>query len=147
NRLLGRKDLLPMPMGKTVKTALREPLFLNRDTFHQPAYHTFRDDKRYEVFSAVAVWQAIDLEAPADAAKDDGNGKHAADHGIRLESSNGKPAVVSRPVDGGEVVLVTTASHSQRVYQPDGKTDVWEWSLWPDLPVFVPFMHTLINSL
>src|SRR5262249_26012057 len=43
--------------------------------------------------------------------------------------------------------FVTTAAHSQRVYEPDGKTDIWEWSLWPDLPVFVPFMHTLINSL
>ena len=62
NRLLGKKhDLLPMALGKTVKTKVGEPLLLNRDKFTRPAFQPFRDDKYYEDFSQVGVWQAVDL--------------------------------------------------------------------------------------
>jgi hypothetical protein len=146
NRVLGKKhNLLPMPLHKTVRLPAKEPLFFNRDTFNRPAFTPFRDDKRYEVFSAVAVWQALEL-APLHVAA---NGEEsAADaHGVLVRYSNGSPAVVSRNIDAGEVVLVTTAAHAHRQHGADGKKGLWEWSIWPDLPVFVPFMHTLVNSL
>jgi hypothetical protein len=146
NRVLLKKhDLLPMPLLRTVKMPPKEPLFINRDSFNRPAFEPFREDKRYEVFSAVAAWQAVDLLAPA--AKKDDSGKEEPAHGVLLRYNNGQPAVVTRTIDAGEVVFVTTASHSHRVSGADGKKGFWEWSIWPDLPVFVPFVHTLINSL
>ncbi len=147
NRLLGKKhDLLPLPLGKTVKTKGGEPLVLNRDTFSRPAFQPFRDDKDYKAFAAVLVWQAIDLvETPkttqeAPAAHDDAQG-------VLLRYGNGQPAVATRAVDAGEVVFVTTAANFDLTYSPDGRVESPTWSTWPRVWVFVPFVHTLINTL
>lgn len=146
NRVLGKTaDLLPLPLARVVKTHPREPLFFNRDSFNRPAFEVFREDKRYEVFSAVGAWQMIELQTPT--AKLDESGKEQPQQGVLVRYSNGQPAVVTRTVDAGEVVFVTTAAHSHRVSGADGKKGFWEWTIWPDLPVFVPFVHTLINSL
>ncbi len=146
NRVLGKKvDVLPMPLTRMVKTHPKERLFLNRDTFNRPAFEAFREDKRYAVFGAVGAWQMIELQTPT--VKLDENGKERPQQGVLLRYENNQPAVVARSVDAGEVVFVTTAAHSHRFTGADGIKGYYEWTNWADLPVFVPFVHTLINTL
>jgi hypothetical protein len=146
NRVLGKKyDLLPMPLARVVKRLPGEPLYINRSTFNRPAFDIFREDKRYEqLLAGVGVWQMIEPQAPP---KTDESAKEAHDHGVLVRYSNDDPAVVTRTVDAGEVVFVTTAAHARRLTGADGRKGFWEWTIWPDLPVFVPFVHTLINTL
>jgi hypothetical protein len=149
NRVLGRKHhLLPMPLSKTVKRPVGDPLFFNRDTLSWPAFERFRSDKLYASVAGTAVWQYVELETPAEDA-----GKNSAAPNVLLRydqgqsGDKGRPAIVTRSVDAGEVVFVTTASHSRLVPGKDGKHVYYEWSVWADTKLFVPFIHTLVNSL
>jgi hypothetical protein len=150
NRVLAKKhDLLPMPLAKVVKAAAGHPLLLNRDSITRPAFQAFRDDKYYEDLSAVGVWQAIDVAENAKSitpVKDD-KAKDADGASVLMRYNTGQPAIVTRTLDAGEVVFVTTAANFDLVYGLDGKAAAPAWSMWPRVWVFVPFVHTLINSL
>src|SRR5262249_45955247 len=61
---------------------------------------------------------------------------------VVLRSGDGKPLLVTRKVDAGEVVLVTTAAG----FDLDPKTQNATWTDWPfHLGVYIPFLHTLVG--
>jgi uncharacterized repeat protein (TIGR01451 family) len=150
NRLLSKKyDLLPMRLVKAVKLPASKPLEFDRNSFTRPAFQPFRDDEYYKEFSKVGVWQAFELEespgSTADAEKKDD--RDAPARGVLFRYSNGQPAVVTRSLDAGEVVFVTTAADFQLAFKSDGTPEARTWSMWPAAWMFVPFTHTLINAL
>ena len=124
NKVLGKKfGLLPAPL-KGVASAPKVPFFISRDSFGQgPAsYWKFKDDKYYEDFGKVEVWQHLQMDLggvaamrrrrkPADppsesATKDrDDNPPQVI---VKLDS--GKPLAVSKKVDAGEVIFIATAA-------------------------------------
>jgi hypothetical protein len=148
NQLLGEKqNLLPATLGKSVKFPAEKPARLNRNSFEPPAFLPFKDDERYKEFGEIGIWQYLDtteIASPkkADDKKDDKDKKEENAVSVILRYSDGKPAVLSRKVDAGEVVLFTTAANLQL----DDKFNV-QWSDWPASWVFVPFLHTTVNHL
>lgn len=158
NKLLFAKHgLLPMPLKAIVKTPAKEPHFINRDTFGQgPAtYWKFKDDKYYEIFDAVPIWQHVELDPTRKA----GRKEEGADRGEKDESaskksedpvqvivkmSNGQPLVVNKKVDAGEVIFIGTAA------QQDGQdpmTGVPNWTIFHRLPAYVYFLDATIAHL
>ncbi len=132
NRLLGQKhDLLPAQIAGFLEQPAKSPLLINRDSIALPALWKFKEDDYYKDFGRIEVWRALDVQAK--------EGGH-----VGLRYSNGKPALLSRRVDAGEVVLVTTAA------DPSFQTGAGypAWTDWPlRLGMYVPFVDVLVSQL
>ncbi len=133
-----RQGLLPLPIRGVYRTDTGTPLVIDRASFSLPAFAKFKDDERYKDFSRTEVWKALELdEAPARDRPDDEPAT------VALRTADGKPLVVTRKVDAGDVVLVTTAANLEL----DDKTLNPTWTDWPLHPGFVPFVQTLVGYL
>jgi hypothetical protein len=151
NRLLGKKHgLLPLPIKGVLEHPVKSPLKLNPGSAGIPAFWKFRDDEYYKGLKDVEVYKALDLEEPEKAAKakDDATANEPREKKqdpltVALRYANGKPAVVTRLVDGGEVVFISTsADRGWRRDSPDPT-----WTDWPIRSEFVPFVDVLISHL
>jgi hypothetical protein len=147
--------LLPFPVTGLIERPPDEPLHLNRNTAGLAVYQRFKEDKVYELFNQVRVWQSLALKDPSAPAARKGAGKDNARDLKAPENSSspvtvafryddGQPAVVANKVDGGEVLLFTTSSDPG--WRPDA-TDV----TWTNLPLlfncWVPLVHETVNHL
>jgi hypothetical protein len=157
NRVLGQRlGLLPLPIKGVVQRAVKEPLLINRDSFELPALLKFKTDELYKDFNRVEVWKALELDTgrlapvrrtgtdPAPAEEGDAEAATAEMPPIvALRYQNSLPAIVSRKVDAGEVLLVTTAA------DPGWKDDAPHpvWTDWPLHFVYVPFIDVLVAHL
>ncbi|MSQ96704.1 MAG: VWA domain-containing protein [Gemmataceae bacterium] len=163
NKVLGKKlGLLPMPLKDPVK-ADKQPLRINRTSFGAgpPAYWIFKDEKFYENFNNVEVWQHVELdEAAAEREKDKKPAPKNEDEpgepekksktddenplSVIVRLNNGKPLVVSRKIDAGEVHFIATAAHPEG---RDEKTANPNWSDFVTEIAFIPYMDVSINHL
>jgi hypothetical protein len=148
NQVLGQKQgLLPLPIRGKSKAAGGSPLYVDRDSFALPAFAKFKDDDYYKDFSKVEVWQALDVDdSPGQDKAEAAGGKKAEEDPVTvaLRTTDGKPLVVTRKVDAGEVVLVTTAARMDL----DPKTLNPTWTDWPlHLSVYLPFTQVLVSHL
>lgn len=147
NAILGKKQgLLPMPIKATHKVTTGSPMLVDRDSFALPAFGKFKDDDYYKDFAKVEVWQALELIEPVarEPNEDDAKSRPPDDAAtVALRLSDGKPLVVTRKVDAGEVVLVTTDAG----FDLDKVTQNPTWTDWPYHFVHIPFVHTLVGHL
>jgi hypothetical protein len=121
---------LDMPLDK--------PLYVNRNSAGLPSFWKFKDEEYYKNLNDVAVWHALDMEEPAKSDKKD----TAENVHVVFRYNNGKPAVLSKKVDAGEVLLVTTAA------SPSGADADDIWTTWPILlNVYVPFVDIAMSHL
>ncbi len=160
NRILGQKyGLLPMMLKPAIRTPGPVPFFINRDSFSDgpSSYWKFKDDKLYEIFDAVPVWQHLDLDAmppskktpkaeeeQPEPQKKDEPAKDDNPVQTIVKLNTGKPLAVSRRVDAGEVIFITTAA------QEDGRdpeTRVPKWTAFHRLPPYVFFLDTTLAYL
>ncbi len=135
NRLLGKQELLPLPLLGPVKAG-KEPLGINRSTFALPVYADFKEDALFAKYDDIGVWQSVDFDLSAKPKAEDACV-------VALRFSNDKPAVVARKVDAGEVIFIATAADVQK----EDKTQTPTWSDWAVSPVFVPFVHATVRHL
>jgi len=171
NEILGKQHgLLPTKINGLFDMPQEKPLFFNRGSAGLPAFWKFRDEDFYKNFNDVAVWRALDMAEPprADAKGEPGATGEArnkpkatpaadvpgAPKSTRDEEGqkthvvfrydNGKPAVLTRKIDGGEVMLVTTAASLNPV---EGNPEQI-WTIWPILlNVYVPFIDISVSHL
>ncbi len=152
NRILDKKyGLLPLPIKGVAQNPFQNPLKLNPGSAGIPAFWMFRDDDYYKGLKDVEIYKSLDLEEPekTDAKKDvpvaasEPSDKKHDPQTIAFRFSNGKPAVVSRLVGGGEVLFVATAADK------GWKRDSGEptWTDWPIHREFIPFVHIMIGHL
>jgi hypothetical protein len=157
NKILGRKyGLLPLPLKGVIKAPGNLPYFINRDSFaHAPAtYWNFKDDKYYEVFDAVPVWQHIDVDETASAKKpvkkdDDapeeketGKAKDENQPQVIVRLNSEKPLAVTRKVDAGEVIFIGTAAQ-----QEGADNNIPNWTIFNKLPPYVYFLNATVAHL
>lgn len=136
NRLFGQKvGLLPLRIKGTVERTLQNPLLVSRDSFTLPAFVQFKTDENYKDFNRVEVYKALELD------ETDKNADAPATVALRYQ--NGLPALVSKKVDAGEVLLWTTAA------DPGRKDDApnFVWTNWPLHFVYVPFVDVAVAHL
>ncbi len=160
NEILDKKyGLLPARLKPTIKPPDVVPFFINRDTFAKgPAsYWRFSEDKYFESFDAVPVWQLFDMDEPvavkkpAKTEKEDDAAvkKTPADDQtnpmqVIVRLNNGKPLAVTKRADKGEVVFFATAT------QPEGadpKTRSPNWTILNKLPHLVYFLDVTLAHL
>jgi hypothetical protein len=146
NRLLGQKlGLLPMKINGVVERSLKQPLLVNRDSFELPAFLKFKADEFYKDFSRVEAYKALELEPFAAAATKPGDAGAKAEPPVTvaLRFNNGLPALVSKKVDAGEVLLLATAADPG--WKDDSSNPVW--TDWPLHSVYVPFVDVAVAHL
>ncbi len=154
NRILGSKHgLLPLPIKKV--NEVKKPLHINRHSAALPAYMNFKEDDYYKDFSKVEVFRSLELEQPAmvEVPKNEETPKNSppADKTdkeknlltIALRYDNDQPAVVSKKVDAGEVLLITTAA--ELGFKADSPEPTWtDWSIHQTFPAY---LDVTINHL
>jgi hypothetical protein len=146
NRLLGQQQgLLPLPIKAAFKTDPAKPLLLDRNSFTLPDYWRFKEDDYYKDFSSVQVWQGLEVtETTKPGTAKDEEGKEANPVTVALRYNDGKPAIVTRKVDAGEVLMITTAADPGS----DQKSPNPTWTNWPFLlNVHLPFVHVTVSHM
>jgi uncharacterized protein YjbJ (UPF0337 family) len=140
--------------------SLKVPFLVNRSSFAAapPSYRNFKDDGHYEVFDAVPVWRHLDLDESGffakavkkdedptkEKSKDSSAPKDDSPAQVIVRLNSNKPLVVAKKIDAGEVVFVATAAQREGT---DPETGVPHWTIFHELPVFVPFLDTTIGYL
>ena len=133
NRFLYQQQgLLPLKLSAKVAVHDDKPLHLDRDSAASQFFAVFREDENYKGLNGIEIRRHLSVEeplrtdrkaAPADVAR------------VLLRYSDGRPAVVSRRVEAGEVLLVTTSADL-----------TWsDWPLWRGM--YLPFVDLSLNHL
>ncbi len=153
NRILGKElDLLPFKLKSVHVTEDAKPLHLARSSFLLSAFSKFKDDEYYKDFDQVEFWRTLTLEETgsasiekkAEAVRGEGE-KSKVTASVALRFADGKPALVRKQVEGGEVLFLTTAVEPGK---PDPKTLNPTWTDWPfRLSLFVPFVDVAVSHL
>lgn len=156
NRILGESyGLLPLPLKKVHKFDAKEPQRVDRNTFALPSYLKFKDDDYYKEFGQISVFKAFEVDetkktfggepkaaAPAED-KEPAEPDKPEPVTVALRYANGMPAVISRKVGAGEVMLVTTAA--ELGFDPEAALPTW--SDWPLNRFYGPFVQVTLNHL
>jgi hypothetical protein len=154
NITLGAAGLLPVPMTETVAYALDKPVALDRMSVALPAFNHFRTSDYFKQMNIFPIAKTLGQEEPlakftnklattaAETAKHRANESDAV--WVVFRYTNGKPAVVTRKVGLGEVMVVGTSADPG--YQPRSHDPSWNWlPLWGH--GFVPLVQAKFNYL
>lgn len=151
NRLLGEKwGLLPGRLTGLFQAPPDQPLHLSRRSAALPAFRRFADSQAYQGLDQVRIWRCLEVE-PRSAPPGGGtNPPPEAEERVVLRYSaeasrpGGRPAVLTRRVGAGEVMLVTTAAAPG---WQKGRSDP-TWTDWPLAHgMFVPFVQLAVSHL
>jgi hypothetical protein len=134
NRQLSRKQLLPAGLKKLAERPAKDPLFLDRKSITSESYWNFREDEFYKSLNDVQVWRSFEVDEPDRGADKSGEGAQ-----VLMRFTNGKPAVLRRRVEAGEVLFVTTGA-DPGLGEPG-------WTDWPIHPTYLPFVDVTVNHL
>ena len=149
NRVLGKQQgLLPLPLKGFMEHAGRTALHFNPNSAALPAFRRFHDDAYYKGFKDIEIYKAVELEEPVlkqetAAAPSETKDKKLDPLTVVFRYANGKPAVVVRVVESGEVVFITTSA--DKGWRRDSAEPAW--TDWPLHFEFVPFVDVLLNDL
>ncbi|MCI0376808.1 MAG: BatA domain-containing protein [Gemmataceae bacterium] len=143
NRVLGQKyGLLPLPIQGLIEKPAKAPLAIDRASAQLPAYWRFKEDDYYKGFNDIQVWRTLELTEIAKEQED--ATKPSVSPTVALRYHDGKPAVVRRQVDAGEVLLIATAAEPG--FRPESSHPGWtDWPL--RLGVYVPFVDVTVSHL
>jgi aerotolerance regulator-like protein/VWA domain-containing protein/CARDB protein len=166
NKVLGDDlGLLPLKIKGFLDAPVKSPLLVNRNSVGLPAFWKFKEDDYYKNMDFVEVYRSLELEEPSkgkekeeeqekEHEKENDKGKsdefkkapkakqRGAVH-VVMRYANGRPAVASREVGAGEVMLFATSA------DPGFKADSPNptWTNWPKEPMYVPFMDVALSHL
>ncbi|HZU37584.1 MAG TPA: CARDB domain-containing protein, partial [Gemmataceae bacterium] len=129
NLLYRQQGLLPAPLRPQLAIHEPDPLHLDRNSASTSFFTVFREDDHYKGLSGIAVRRHLDVEELPPAAR--------SSEAVRtlLRYQNGRPAILGRKVEAGEVLLVTTSADLS-----------WsDWPLWRGM--YVPLIDILLNHL
>jgi hypothetical protein len=144
NRVLGKNHgLLPMPLAGVASHAKEQPLHFQRKSAAASALVPFREDAAYKFFDFIPIWRTLVLTEPAKDAKATQKPEAGDAARVLLRYNSGAPALVSRQVEAGEVLLVATSADPGR--QP--KSDEPTWNYLFGFPDYVPFVQALLAHL
>jgi hypothetical protein len=150
NRILGKQlGLLPLEVRGVASFPADRPIHIDRNSIDAPSLLRFREDEDFKDLSNIEVWRTLDLNEPARAdGKEKGKdaGKEKEGSGavrVVMRYGNGKPALASRKVDAGEVLLVATSADPG--WKPKTNEATWNYlAVWPG---YVPFVEAALNHL
>ena len=131
NRILLRQHgLLPAAVAEEKAEVLPVPARLDRSSISDRSFTMFREDKYYTALNGIEVRHRLVVDEPKTKETTENDPAH-----VIMRYIDGKPAVVTRRVGAGEVMLVTTSADLS----------------WSDLPlrngIYVPFVDAALNHL
>jgi hypothetical protein len=144
NRILAKTHgLLPLPLSGFSSQAKDQPIHFNRKSATSPALLAMREDEDYKFFDFMPIWRFVALAEPPKDAADPKQPPGAEMAQVLLRYSNQKPALVSKRIEAGEVLLVTTSADPGRDAKSDGPT----WNYLFGFPDYVPFVQALLTHV
>src|SRR5262249_11124411 len=153
--------LLPVKIKGFLDAPEKNPFFVNRNSVGLPAFWKFKEDY-YKNMDSIEVYRTLELEEPTklkekenkknekgiqnageelppSLASASGSNVRGAVH-VLLRYANGRPAVASREVGAGEVILFAISADPGYKANSSNPT----WTNWPiglgPAPMYLPFM-------
>lgn len=127
--LLRQQGLLPVALRSIVAKGDQQPVRIDRNSSDSPVFAVLRDDESYKGLNGIDVRRYLDTDDPPRSASSGGAIR------VLLRYSDGRPAIVSRRVEAGEVMLVTTSADLS-----------WtDWALWHGM--YLPTVNLALNHL
>jgi hypothetical protein len=122
NRLLGKRNLLPLELTKVRTRNEESAAGIDRAAIRDAAFWKFRDDEAYAALGRTKTYRSIEANEPGD-------------DSVLLRFTDGQPLLAARTVGSGQVMLMTTSVDPS-----------WtDWPLW--LGTFVPFIDMATSRL
>lgn len=139
NRILGQRlNLLPAKVAGLSAFGDENFVLLDRGSITGPAFLRFREDEDFKGISFVPILRTLQLDEPAREAKKETGGR------VLMRYTNGKPALVSRTVGAGEVLLVATSAGPE--WKRDTRLPSWNW-LFEWQAGYLPLVEAFLNHL
>jgi hypothetical protein len=136
NRLFyQQRGLLPLELAARQENPAGAPFHLDRGTAGSTFFSLFRTEEYYKSLNRVKVQRYLEVLEPA---KKDQAAESGTELGrVLMRYDNGHPALVSRKVGAGEVLLVTTSADLS-----------WtDWPSWETGTMYVPFVDLALNHV
>jgi hypothetical protein len=135
NRLLfDQHGLLPMKLAHTISTPPDKPLRLDpASVAADSSLASFREEPLSRI-GEVEVLKALDVEERRRTKQSSEKAGAREDTEVSLRYSNGRPALLTRRLGDGQVMMLTTGA------EPG-------WTDWPLRPTFLPFVHVALGHL
>jgi len=152
NKTFGVAGILPTPLTDIVSYPLDKPVSLDRKSAALPGFDHFRTDDYFEKLNVFPIARTLGQEEPSHSTRPSpltpaplpGGERDGGAARAIFRYSNGKPAVMTRKVGFGEVMVVGTSADPG--YKPRSHDPMWSWlPLWGH--GFVPLVEAKINYL
>lgn len=121
-------DLLPVQLTGKFSTPADKPIRFDPKSVAPQSFLANWRDEPLDPIGQVDIFEALDVAEPK------GDAKKQAVASVLVRYSNSRPALISRRIGMGEVMLVTTS--------PDPS-----WTDWPLRPAYLPFVHLSLSYL
>lgn len=130
--LLTKRPLLPLRLGDPVPPQQDEKIRFVADPASikpQGLLASFRENPQARILSGIGVMQYLDTKDPTQDEKDQGTVQ------VAMNFSSGRPALATRLVERGKVLLCTTSADTS-------------WNDWPLLGhIYLPMIHESLADL
>jgi hypothetical protein len=139
NRILGKQlGLLPVEVAGFTTFPEDKPGQIERKSIEASSFLPFREDEDYKGFGFIPILRTLDFKEPVGEKKE-GVGPVR----VLMRYVGDKPAVVSRKVDAGEVLLFATSAGPE--WKPGTKLPSWNYLyMWGG---YVPLVQASLNHL
>jgi hypothetical protein len=132
--LLDKHGLLPLKLTGSLSTPPDKPLRLDPTSVAaESSLASFKEEPLSRI-GEVEVLKTLEVEEQRHTGKKAEKAGMREETAVGLRYSNGRPALLTRRVGDGQVMLLTTAA------EPD-------WTDWPLRPTFLPFVHVALGHL
>ena len=126
---------MPLKLSANRAEHTENPLHLDRDSADSPFFEVFRTDDYYKSLSGVSIRRCVEIDEPARTRPPSTSVGGKEGSRVILRYSNGRPAILTRKVGAGDVLLVTTSADLS-------------WNDWPLVKgMYVPFLDMSLNHL
>jgi hypothetical protein len=139
NKVLGKAGVLPLPLTDIETYDIKEGVVgINPKSAGLVAFDHFRSDELFAPLKDFPIIKTLGMQEPAKDAKAPDTAR------VVFRYTNGKPAIVTRKVGFGEVLVVGTSADPG--HKPQSTEWTWNW-LHIARPAFVPLVESMLNHL
>ncbi len=129
-----RHGLLPLKLGKGLGSSPENPLRIDPASADaQSPLAGFREEPLSRI-GEVEILQTVDMVEPKSADRDSQAKTAREEVHVALRYSNDRPALATKKVGDGRVMLLSTSADTS-------------WTDWPLRPTYLPFVHVALTHL
>jgi hypothetical protein len=141
---LTETEAFPIAVAAKGSKEIKDANALDRSSAALPAFDHFRTDQNYDKLGVFPILKSLGLQEPGVSGQAKPGSGDVENARVIFRYTNGKPAIVTRKVGLGEVMLIGTSADPG--FKPRSQEPTWTWlPLWGQ--GYVPLVEAKVNYL